>query len=172
MRFTLPLPSDPRTVLDQALKPALALLKVTDRMGKPEGLVLTLAIGEQESKYLTRQQYGNGPAHGFWQNERGGGVKGVLSHPSSAALASRLCSLRGVEPTQNAVWQAMLEDDILAAGLARLLLWTDPKPLPALGDLEGSWATYQRVWRPGKPRSNEWAASYTKAMNAIRGDAA
>lgn len=167
MNFMLPLPSNPKAVLGQALRPALAMLNVLPRMGTPEGLVVALAIGEQESKYLTRQQYGNGPAHGFWQNERGGGVKGVLSHPASAALASRLCSLRGVPANQVDVWNAMLEDDILAAGLARLLLWTDPHSLPAMGDVAGAWNLYARVWRPGKPRPLEWPTSYAAACAAL-----
>ncbi len=34
---------------------------------------------------------------------------------------------------------------------ARLLLWTDAKPLPAIGDEQGAWDYYLRNWRPGKP---------------------
>jgi hypothetical protein len=165
MKLMLPTPSSSKAVLTGALKPALAYLPA--KMATTAGMVMTLAIGEQESKYRTRQQYGNGPAHGFWQNEKGGGVKGVLTHPASRDLAATLCAIRQVEATPDAVWVAMLEDDILAAGLARLLLWTDALALPRLGDAEGAWITYTRVWRPGKPRPEEWIDSYAKAYAAV-----
>ncbi len=166
MKLMLPTPSSSKAVLEGALKPALAYLPA--KMATTAGMVLPLVIGEQESKYRTRQQYGNGPAHGFWQNEKGGGVKGVLTHPASSALAAALCAIRQVEATPDAVWAAMLEDDILAAGLARLLLWTDAAPLPRLGDAEGAWAVYSHVWRPGKPRPDEWLDSYAKAFAAVQ----
>src|SRR3546814_7242807 len=57
--------------------------------------VTLAAIGYQESKYLTRVQYGGGPAHGYWQFESGGGVKGVMNHKASAELARKVCHARG-----------------------------------------------------------------------------
>ena|ERR1700754_152286 len=165
MKFMLPTPSTPQAVLAGALKPALGYLPA--KMATPQGVVMTLAIGQQESGYATRQQYGNGPAHGFWQNEKGGGVKWVLSHRASMALASHLCISRFVPANQNDVWAAMLEDDILSAGLARLLLWTDPSPLPDVGDIEEAWKLYMRVWRPGRPRADHWNDSYEAAVAAI-----
>ncbi|WP_447751835.1 hypothetical protein [Pseudomonas nicosulfuronedens] len=50
------------------------------------------------------------------------------------------------------MWAAIEHDDILAACMARLLLFTDPARLPALGDESGAWDMYLRVWHPGKPR--------------------
>ena len=38
---------------------------------------------------------------------------------------------------------------MLAAGLARLLLWTDPARLPGAADVEAAWQIYLRQWRPG-----------------------
>lgn len=38
---------------------------------------------------------------------------------------------------------------MLAAGLARLLLWSDPGRLPSEDDVEGAWRLYLKTWRPG-----------------------
>lgn len=110
--------------------------------------VMLLAIGLQESRFEHRQQVG-GPARGFWQFERGGGVTGVLSHRSSAEFADEVCKARGVAPTPADVYAELAEDDLLACAFARLLLYTDPKPLPAVEDAEGAWQYYLRNWRPG-----------------------
>ncbi|MCY1303002.1 hypothetical protein D9M70_526890 [compost metagenome] len=48
-----------------------------------------------------------------------------------------------------AIWRALEHDDVLAAGFARLLLWSDPKPLPLAGDEQGAFDLYLRTWRPG-----------------------
>jgi len=146
------------------IEPALSLLPA--RMNSPQAMVMLLGIGLQESHFEYRRQLGNGPARGLWQMERAGGVHGVLRHEASAKLAAGICAQRGVEPTDQAVWAALEHDDILAAALARLLLWTDPMPLPALSDTAGGWALYARVWRPGKPRQAEWPANYLKAAGA------
>jgi hypothetical protein len=97
---------------------------------------MLLAIGLQESRFLYRAQkiagqpYMKGPARGFWQEERGGGVHGVMIHPATKDLAQAICKERGV-PFDSVLIHARLEtDDILAAAFARLLLWADSKPLP------------------------------------------
>lgn len=119
----------------------------------PEARVLLLAIGLQESRFEHRVQVvsggGEGPARGYWQFERGGGVRGVLEHPASAKWAAHVCQVRDVAPEAGAVHRALATDDILAAGFARLLLFTDPKPLPDFGDAERALAYYLRTWRPG-----------------------
>src|SRR5690606_3062253 len=86
------------------------------------------AIGRQESRMIYRRQLG-GPARGLSQSERGGAVKGVLTHPASKLRAIRLCFAREVEPTSAAVYRTLETDDVLACGFARLLLYTDPRPL-------------------------------------------
>lgn len=45
-----------------------------------------LAIGLQESRLQHRRQNG-GPARGFWQFEKGGGVKGILFHETAQERA-------------------------------------------------------------------------------------
>lgn len=155
--------------LGDAIGPGLALLPA--KMTSPAALVMLLAIGLQESGLTARAQViaggGKGPARGLWQFEQSGGVKGVLTHPATAALAAQVCDARAVEATPAAVWARLEGDDVLAAAFARLLLYSDPKPLPVLTDSQGGWDLYVRVWRPGKPRPAEWPAYYSQALHAI-----
>jgi hypothetical protein len=76
---------------------------------------------------------------------------------------------RGVPWEQRAVWAALERDDVLAAAFARLLLWTDACPLPALGDWAGGWDYYLRTWRPGKPKPDKWPGLYRQAVDAAGG---
>ncbi len=128
--------------------------------------VLLAAIGMQESEFSYRQQV-SGPARGFWQFEQGGGVRGVLAHPVSGPYARSICGLRAVAPVESDVYAALLTDDMLACAFARLLLFTDPAPLPAIGDIQASWAYYQRNWRPGEPHADAWAGNYFAAHAAV-----
>ena len=65
-------------VVEKAIRPALAALPA--RMRSREAVVMLLAIGLQESLFKYRRQMANGPARGFWQFEKMGGVAGVLQH--------------------------------------------------------------------------------------------
>jgi hypothetical protein len=135
------------------IEPALAALP--PKMTSTEARVMLLAIGLQESKFEHRWQVLNdatkkGPARSFWQGEQGGGmVTGTMTHPASKDLARALCAARGVAFTPWAVWTAIENDDVLAAALARLLLWTEPAALPRAADTEAAWLLYLRAWRPG-----------------------
>jgi hypothetical protein len=147
-----------------AIDPALARLPA--RMDTPEARVMLLAIGLQESRFLHRRQIG-GPARGFWQFEQGGGVRGVLAHPASRDAARLVCAARGVAPAAEAVHPVLETDDVLACAFARLLLWTDAKPLPSAGDSSGAWSLYLRTWRPGKPHPQTWPALHAQAVAAM-----
>ncbi|GAB3469168.1 hypothetical protein [Azotobacter salinestris] len=149
-----------------AIAPALALLPA--RMNTPAAEVMLLTIGLQESGLIHRRQIG-GPARGWWQFEQGGGVAGVLRHPESAGYARGVCTARRVSPEPGIVWAELEHNDILAAAFARLLLWTDPAPLPEVGEVAKSWDYYQRCWRPGKPHRQRWDACYAQAMDALAG---
>jgi hypothetical protein len=148
----------------QAITPALALLPVA--MGSKAAVVSLLANGLQESRFTHRRQIG-GPARGFWQFEKGGGVRCVLRHTATAGHARVLCEARGVPATEDAVYAALEHDDVLAAGFARLLLWSDPRPLPALGEVAAAWDLYMRTWRPGKPHRRTWDALYAQALEEV-----
>ncbi len=158
---------DLRTIIQTAVNPALALLPA--KMDTPAARVQMLAIGLQESRFLHRRQLGNGPARGLWQFERGGGVRGVLTHPASREHAYRICGLHGVAPVAADVHPALETDDVLAAAFARLLMWTDAWRLPAVGDAKGGWDMYIRTWRPGKPHPQTWGGLYAQAVTEVGG---
>ena len=148
-----------------AIEPALMLLPA--KMTSPQAELMLLCIGLQESHFVHRRQI-KGPARSFWQAEQGGGmVNGVLQHPLTKAHALAVCAARDVTPDDASVYAAIEHDDVLAAALARLLLWTDPARLPALGDADGAWDLYLRQWRPGKPHRSTWNALYAQALAAI-----
>lgn len=119
------------------------------------------AIGAQEGMdYTARDQIVSGkrdgqigPATGFWQFELGGGVKGVMNHPASSKIARKCCDEFGVDFIASEVWKSFVlpENDGLACSFARLLLFTDPLPLPlALAQNEEmAFQYYLRNWRPG-----------------------
>lgn len=155
----------PAQINRDAITPALALLPA--RMDTPEARCMLLAIGLQESRFLYRRQMNMGPAMGFWQFEKGGGVRGVQNHPASRPHVLTLCEARDCQPTMQAIWEHLENDDVFAAAIARLLLWTDPLPLPAIDDVNESWALYKRVWRPGKPHPSTWSAFHQQAQDAL-----
>lgn len=157
-----------------AIQPAMDLLpKVMD---SARARVMLLTIGMQESRFLYRRQMGNGPARGFWQFERGtqasrGGVWGVCLHKESREHLKRLCVARGFNFDPETIWAAIEHDDVLAAGVARLLLWTDAQPLPAVNDMEGAWKLYaDRAWRPGKPHKKTWPEFHALARKFVTGE--
>jgi hypothetical protein len=140
-----------------AVETAFQLLPV--KMDSRKARIILAAIGYQETKYLTRVQYGNGPARGFWQFEKGGGVKGVMNHEASAELARKVCHARGVPFVRATVWAALATDDVLAAAFARLLMYTDPFELP--DTQEAAWDMYaNRLWNPGKPHPKTWPEAW------------
>lgn len=120
------------------------------------------AIGWQESKYLTRVQYGGGPAHSYWQQEEAGGIHGVMNFKADggkiAAMARSVCHARGVPFVRHDVWKAMATDDVLGAAFCRLLMYTDAYSVPK--NIHDGWSMYLRTWRPGKPHPEEWPASW------------
>ncbi len=154
---------DLQTIITNAVQPALQIIGVRDT---PEARLMLLAIGLQESRFMHRRQIG-GPARGFWQFEQGGGVAGVLNHVASKKKARALCDARDVVPLPADVYYRLEHDDVLAAGFARLLLLTDAKPLPQIGDVQGAWAYYVRNWRPGKPHPDAWPGLYKQAQAAL-----
>jgi hypothetical protein len=158
-------------IIRSAINPALSLLP--QKMDSDAARVLLLAIGLQESRLKFRHQktsdpYTKGPARGLWQFERGGGVVGVMLHDKSRLHAETLCKSRAV-PHDSILVHARLEfDDILAAGFARLLLWTDIKQLPAVdASHDETWDYYIRNWRPGKPHRETWDEFHAQARAQV-----
>ncbi len=125
--------------------------------------IMLLSIGLQESKFQHRMQLA-GPARGFWQFEKGGGVAGVFAHPATAGLAETVCAALNYPATAVVVYQALADNDVLACAFARLLLWTLPEPMAVTA--EDGWRQYLAAWRPGTPRPETWAAYYESAAVA------
>jgi hypothetical protein len=158
-------------ILHSAINPALKMLP--PKMDSDAARVMLLAIGLQESRLTHRYQkttnpYVKGPARGLWQFERGGGVVGVTTHRASQERAREVCKLRAV-PFDSILIHTRLEfDDILAAAFARLLLWTDAKPLPGVdASHDDTWNCYERNWRPGKPHRETWDEFHTQARAQV-----
>lgn len=150
----------------------LELLHGPRRSSLAERLLIAIS-GQESGDWRTRVQrsrtqngvWYDGPARGLWQFERGGGVSGVLAHKATADMARRLCADRGVRPVSADVHERLAKDDLLACGFARLLLWTDPKPLPT--DQDSAWLCYLRNWRPGKPDQTRWPRNWRVANRVL-----
>lgn len=145
-------------LIETIIKPAYDLLPAA--MNSLGATVILGANAGQESALVHRFQVVagrpgvKGPARGLWQFEQGtrssrGGVWGVYLHKASAPHLERLCQARSVPFNPTAIYAAVETDDIFACGVARLLLWTDPKRLPDPDDADGAFALYLRTWRPG-----------------------
>lgn len=157
----------PQEFVERVLGPGLEFCQ---QMGGPPPSVdarrMLVAIALQESGLQHRFQLSGGgsqpgPARGWWQFEQGGGVKGVMTHPSCAPVLKRACMWLWVLPEPFAVWRAIEGNDLLATTAARMLLWSDPKPLPKTQ--QDGWEYYLRNWRPGAPRPLTWPANWEQA---------
>jgi hypothetical protein len=155
--------------LSAVIRPGLAVLADTTALPvqSPEAEVLMLAIATQESALRHRHQVG-GPARGFWQFERGGGLAGVLGHARTKDQLRAVCGALALPGEIDGLWEALPWCDPLQVTLARLLLWSDPKPLPLIGDKDTAWDCYLRNWRPGKPSRLRWDAAYDGAVEVCR----
>lgn len=162
----------------QILSPALRLLP--PRMDSVGARVMLLTITQQEDHAQRRVQLVDpkrpavkGPARGLWQFELGtkasrGGVWGVYLHAASRYWLQHVCEQLGVEFAPRAIWLGLEGSDVLAAAVARLLLFTDAQALPAIGNVQGAWSLYRaRTWRPGKPKPETWPGNYARAVQTV-----
>jgi hypothetical protein len=148
-------------VLDPSLDLASSLIGIAMN---EEARVLLMAIAGQESSWMTRTQEG-APTLGrsYWQFETNG-CSALATNPVSAPKLVMLVEGLDIPKVLPTIHEAVAWNDTLAAGMARLLLFTDPAPLPIIGDHENSWEMYLRNWRPGKPRPENWPHIYDIAM--------
>lgn len=158
-------------VLHTMVNPALLLLPRA--MDSDAARVMMLAAGLQESDFVHRAQtvrgkpYDKGPGRGFWQNERGG-VFCVMTNLATREHLRTLCKARKVPFDQVLIHARVEFDDVLAAGIARLLLWADPRPLPKVdSDHETAWKCYLRCWNPGTPRRERWDSRHARARAQV-----
>jgi hypothetical protein len=141
-------------------------------MGAPynsdEARVLLLAIGYQESRFATRKQE-KGPARGFWQFEGGPKTAGAAfcRDPRFAPFRAFASELH-YPVTMPGFMRALASGgDKLACIAARGLLFLDPRPLPARGQVQEAWGYYKRNWNPGKPHLATWRESYRLASDCV-----
>lgn len=149
------------------------VLPIIEIPASPEAERMLIAIAGQESGWTWRYQLkprgpeadGAYPARGFWQFEHRGGVAGVMRHPQTAERARALCDACHVYFDSDDVWRALEGHDALATGFARLLLWTEPDPLPKTR--AQGWHQYIANWRPGKPHPDAWPDNWKLASSVI-----
>lgn len=155
-------------LLRHVVRPALTILsELADKpMGGPEVECLMLAIALQESDAAARAQHG-GPARSYWQFERRGGFYGVRNHARTKDLAAALAKALDLAGDEEMLWLAFPDNDLLAAGFARLLIYSDNAKIPALGAQDEAWQYYLRNWRPGKPGPGRWPKCYTAALQLV-----
>lgn len=123
---------------------------------------MILAICMQESRFTHRRQIG-GPAKSYAQFEMSGGILGVLKHPATQGYIRDVLAELDYDDDILTSYTAIEHNDVLCAAYARLLLWSDPAPLPVIGQDHTSWAYYLRCWKPGKPHPDTWDAFYDEA---------
>ena len=146
--------------------PALGILP--PEMDTHDARVLLLAIAQQESRLAARWQDG-GPARGFWQCETASIAVANQSATDHVAAVMRALDYDGL--TQDPMIAYYITYDIiLAAAMARLILWCDAAPLPDQHDATGGWACYLRNWRPGKPAPKRWADAHAMAVRVVEGN--
>jgi len=151
---------------DQVMKIFDEARDVVHVIWQDEARALLCAIAWQESRCTARVQYG-GPAHGLWQFEKGGGVHGVIRHSVTLMLAREACSKRNVICSDDAVYEALPHDDVLAAVFARLLISTLPAKLPTRDQQGEAWNQYIDAWRPGVPRPETWPEAWRRGWEAV-----
>lgn len=159
----------PAFILAELIDPGLAFMARTigpKPSDTPDARVMLLAISGQEGDFRYRRQIG-GPARSIFQFEQRGGVAGVLAHPVAGPWARQICDALSIPSDAPTVYEAIAWSDHLAVAMARLLLFTDPAPLPS--DEAGGWDLYARLWRPGRPGPDRWAGNFEAASAAVKG---
>jgi hypothetical protein len=144
--------------------PAMAALP---RMDSPKARLSLMATSGTESAWTYRIQKPVGYAHGFWQFEKRGACVEVLTNDRTRESAAALVKAAGVAPGLDAVFDAIIDHDLLACQLARLNYWLDLHPLAELGDVDGAYARYLDVWRPGKPSRARFDDCYAQSLPIV-----
>lgn len=156
------------------------------QMDSREATAMLLAIGLHESSFKARVQGrirslktvedfdpAAGPARGFWQFERMGGVSEILESPDTKDIALPICKMFLIDPSPRAVHAAIGLHDVLAAAFARLLLWRDARPMPTPIEMEKGYSIYLRNWRPNKDAAaahrKDWPGNFDRAWSLVKG---
>jgi hypothetical protein len=156
----------PQDFYTYVLSPGLVRMsRVCDIPMSFESAVLLMAIAGTESNWTDRLQFG-GPARSFLMFERNG-VMALMQHPVSEPLLQKLADSLEISFATAILHEAVAWCDPLAVGMARLLLWTDARQLPALGDWDLAYLYYERNWKPGKPDLARFQDRYATALRIV-----
>lgn len=163
-------------IANKIIVPQAIGLFSNDRFVSDEAVALIHAIALQESDYRERQQLSKGsskwwdstetPAVSFWQFENIGTLE-VLGNRATRSDALSLLELLGYPEHLPTIRAAMVNNDFLAAGFARLALWRHPDPLPSQFEEEKAWEYYLKIWAPGKPKRERWDERYKLAWETV-----
>jgi hypothetical protein len=168
----------------QTIPAAYSLLP--GQMNTREATAMMLATGLHESAFKARVQGRMralktlddfnpqaGPARGFWQFERGGGVAEILESPDTKDIAIPICKMFLFDPNRQAIHTALGFHDVLQAVFARLLLWRDSRPMPTPLQFSEGYSIYLRNWRPNvdaaAAHKKDWPGNFTNAWNVVKG---
>ena len=168
----------------QTIPAAYSLLP--GQMNTREATAMMLATGLHESAFKARVQGRMrplktlddlnpqaGPARGYWQFERAGGVAEILESPDTKDIAIPICKMFLFDPNRQAVHTALGFNDVLAAVFARLLLWRDPRPMPTPLEYNKGYSIYLRNWRPNPDaaaaHAKDWPKNFNIAWNTVKG---
>jgi hypothetical protein len=157
-----------------------ALSLLPGDMDSREAKAMMLAIGLHESEFNARRQGGrgtipgNGPARGFWQFERMGGVAEILQSDDTKDYIIPICRMFLYEPTPAICHAAIEHHDVLAACFARLLLRRDPRSNPSPIEIEKGYKIYLRNWRPNPDaaaaHAKDWPGNFKRAWQIVKGE--
>jgi hypothetical protein len=158
---------DLRTLRDLVVEPVLFWLGPP--YGSLEAEIMLLAIAGQESGCGTRCQAAGGPARSVWQIEPATAAAVLGRWPAGRSALAELL-LWPAWTDRDALAQGLQWSELGAAVIARGILWLEPRPLPALGDLAAAWAYYaEHTWRPGRPCPGTWPDAYGRALRCAQG---
>lgn len=151
---------------------AFALLP--PEMGSEQATALLMAIAHQESGCTHRRQV-NGPARGWWQFEVNG-VRAVMANYACVDALKDAVGTLGYPFDATTLYIAIEHNDVLAAILARLLLWSEPHALPPATAPDDGWNVYVASWGPGAVKAGgeraaaaraRWTASFAAGWQAV-----
>lgn len=144
--------------------PAMAALPKID---SAKARLALMATAGTESAWTYRIQKPVGYAHGFWQFEKRGACLDVLTNDKVRMITVALAQAAGVALDLDSIFDAIIDHDFLACQLARLNYLLDQHPLAEVGDVDGCYARYIDVWRPGKPSRARFDDCYAQSLPIV-----
>jgi len=168
----LQLPATPATLLSEVIYPALVVLPSNMDTSAAHAMLLAAALHQSGLHWRrahndTREAW---PERSFWGLTEAD-IRAALTDPNTDDLAAMACREAKLAPVTRTVHRALEQGayDRLACQLARLRLWSDPKPLPrARYDAEGeAFLCFTRTFQPRERRASNWREYWRAAVEAV-----